>query len=220
MINIANSAELGKLITALSNDIVNAHIHWTLYCDLHEAIQAQPVVWSQSNTFWYLTLEAHVTTAILHLCRAFDQEQKSLHLLSWLKTIKANLQCFDIDDFKKRLSGNAFVDSLAETYRKPDPITLDNDITLCDVSDPLVKKLVTHRNNSVAHRSATLAVNSKPLRPDLLLSDDELNALLARALHILNQYSHFFSATTYSVNMIGRHDYRFIFSSVAAAVEE
>lgn len=218
MIRIASSVEFGKLITALSSDVVDAHIHWRLHCDLHEAIQAHPIVWAQSRTFWQMTLNAHAETAIEHLCRVFDQEQSSLHLLSWLKTIQENLHLFDTVEFKRRLAGNAFVDSLVEDSRSPDLVALETDINDCTATDPLVKRLNVHRGNAVAHRSAKQATSDKPLPLELTLSVEDLEALLSRALTVLNRYCQLFAAETYSVSMIGRDDYKYIFSSVTSAV--
>lgn len=219
MIRIASSSEFSKLIKTLSSDIVDAHIHWQLHCDLNEAIQAEHIVRSQSPTFWHLTLKAHSGAAVEHLCRAFDQEQSSLHLLSWLKTILANLEIFETPAFKCRLAGNPFVDSLAEDCRRPDLATLETDIVNCSASDPLVKKLIAHRGSAVAHRSAKLAISSKLLSMELTLSVEDLEALLTRARTVLNRYCQLFAAETYSVSMIGRDDFKFIFSSVVAAVE-
>lgn len=219
MIRISNSSEFCNLITTLSSDVVDAHIHWRLHCDLHEAIQAEPIVWAQSRTFWHLTLTAHAETAIEHLCRAFDQEQSSLHLLSWLKTIQANLYLFETPEFKRRLAGNAFVDSLAEDIRSPDLAKLKTDIGDCAATDPLVKKLMAHRNNAVAHRSAKRALSNKAPPLDRALSVEDIEALLDRARTVLNRYCQLFSAEAYSVSMIGRDDFKFIFSSVVSAVE-
>lgn len=220
MIRIPSSIEFGKLIKALSSDIVDAHIHWRMQCDLRAALQAEPIVWSQSRAFWSLTLTAHAETAIGHLCRAFDQEQSSLHLLSWLKTIQANLHLFDTAEFKQRLAGNAFVNSLAEFPRNPDVAILEADISDCTATDPLVHKLITHRGNAVAHRSAKRAISNKLLPQENTLSYEEIEALLSRALLVLNRYCNLFAAETYSVSMIGHSDYKFVFSSVAAAVEQ
>jgi hypothetical protein len=219
MIPIANSADFGKLITALSSDIVNAHVHWRLRCDLDEAIQAQPIVWAQSRTFWHLTLTAHAETAVVHLCRAFDDNKSALHLQSWLKTIKENLHIFEISEFKLRLSDNAYVESLAEKPRIPDLATLEADISDCAPTDPLVKKLIIHRGNTVAHRNAKLAFSGKPPPLELVLSDEDFETLLLRARTVLNRYCQLFAAQAYSVGMIGRDDFKFIFSSVVSAVE-
>ena len=219
MIPIASSVEFGKLITALSSDVVDAHVHWRMHCDLHEAIQTQPIVWSQSRAFWHLTLAAHAETALEHLCRVFDQQKSSLHLRSWLETIRANINIFETAEFKQRLAGNAFVDSLAEHPRIPDLALLKADIDDCSDTNALVKRLITHRGNVVAHTSAKLAASGKPLPLELALTVENIEALLSRSLTILNRYCQLFAAETYSVNMIGHDDYKYIFSSVASAVD-
>ena len=219
MIRIASSVEFGKLITALSSDVVDANIHWRLYCDLHEAIKAQPIVWAQSRTFWQMTLNAHAETAIEHLCRVFDQEESAFHMLSWLKTIKKYIHLFDTVEFKRRLADNPFVDSLAEDSRSPDLVVLETDINDCTKTNLLVKRLMVHRANAVAHRSAKQITSDKPLPLELTLSIKDLEALLSRARTVLNRYSQLFAAETYSVSMIGCDDYKYIFTSIASAVE-
>ena len=219
MIRVANSSEFKKLIDSLSSDVVDAHIHWRLHLDLYEALQNHPIVRHQSSTFWHLTLKAHVETAIEHLCRAFDQEQSALHLLSWLTTIRDNLHLFDTEEFKQRLAGNAFVDSLAEELRIPDSATLEADISECTATDPLVRKLVVHRGSAVAHRSAKRVISPAPLSAELALSLEDVESLLGRARTVLNRYCQLFAAETFSVNMIGRSDFEFIFKAVAASVE-
>ena len=173
MIKVNDSAEFKRLIGALSDDIVSAAIHWRMQCDLLESMKEYPLVRQQSNTFWHLTLNAHVRTAIQYLCRAFDQEQRSLHLLSWLLTIKENLHLFSTTEFRNRLAHNAFVDSLANGDIKPDEAQLNKDIELCKASDPLVRKLVSFRGSSVAHRSATLTRGGAALPANMVLSVPE-----------------------------------------------
>lgn len=220
MPGLVDSASFGRLITALSRDIVDAHVHWRLHRDVHEAIEAHPIVWQQSRTFWHLTLTAHAEASVSHLCRAFDQERSSLHLLSWLQTIQANLHLFSNGAFRERLATNPFVESLAEGAVAPDARELGADIVLCSVADPLVKRLVGLRGSAVAHTSYKLSASDVPPPTNLALSNDEFQLLLERARGILNKYSQLFSATAYSVNMIGRDDYKFIFKAVEQTVAQ
>ena len=219
MIDIDGSADFAKLIKALSSDVVDAHIHWRLHCDLHEAIQTHPLVWAQSRSFWQLTLTAHAQTALGHLCRAFDQEQSALHLLSWLRTIRKNMHLFEKAEFKRRLAGNAFVDNLAESLIAPDLTMLESDINDCSATDPLVRKLIVHRGNIVAHTGAKRALSERAIPSEFTLSIADFESLLFRSRTVLNRYCHLWAAEVYSVSVVGRDDYKFIFSSVAAAVE-
>jgi hypothetical protein len=80
MIKVKDSTEFSRLLKALADDIVVAHIHYQLYKDLTQSLYDHPRVNSQSRTFWQLTLNAHINTCTHVLCRAYDQETKSLHL--------------------------------------------------------------------------------------------------------------------------------------------
>ena len=210
-------AEFTQLLKALSNDIVDAHIHWRLASDIAKSLQDHPLVAAQSNTFWSLTHKSHVVTALQCLARAFDQEQSSLHLLSWLQIIHDNQSIFDVKEFKTRLRDNPFVESLAASAQSPNPETLKKDVALCAATNPEVNLLVRYRGSQAAHRSKRLAM--RPLQPGTHdLTDAVVEALLDRAKTIFNRYSYMFSAATYSTSIIGRDDYRFIFSAVEAAV--
>ncbi|MBB6247219.1 hypothetical protein [Rhodanobacter sp. A1T4] len=219
MIAVKTSEEFSRLLESLANDVVHANIHWKQWNDLASALDAQPQVWAQSRTFWHLTLNANIFTALQSLCRAYDQHQKSLHLLSWLKTIQANTHLFGQDEFKRRLAGNPFVDSLATAPRAPDPNVLEQDIELCSISDPDVRLLMQYRGNFLAHRNAKSTSSGTANNGKYALPGTQIEVLLERAKTILNRYSYLFSASTHSVNMLGHDDYKYVFKSVQAAID-
>lgn len=215
-----SSVELGKRISALSNDVVNANIHWRMRCDLIDSLQKHPLVGAQSNTFWHYTLKAHATSTIINLCRIFEKRQDTLNLLEYLKTIQNNPNLFETPAFKKRLADNEFVNSLALETRCPDKSILDSDIKSCSANDSLVKKLLDYRGDFFAHKNADIAIGNKLVQPEQLPSNEDISALLERAITIFNRYSNLFQAVTYSTSVIGKDDYKFIFSCVTSAVEE
>ncbi len=75
MIKITDENEFKRLLEGLSNDIVDAHIHYKLYKDLLEANDVFPFVMPQSNTFWSLTLQSHLNTSLYALTKAYDQHK-------------------------------------------------------------------------------------------------------------------------------------------------
>ncbi len=219
MTAIRSSDEFARLLKSLSDDVVYAHIHWRMALDLGASLRQHPLVEAQSKTFWYLTHRAHVSTALQHLCKAFDQEQASLHLLSWLKEIESNISLFDVEAFRARLKDNLYVKSLSESAKKPDPELLIADISLCMATDPLVRKLVAYRGSQAAHRSTKLVLNGNAQAISSSLTDPEVESLLSRAITILNRYSYMFAAETHSTSMIGKDDYKYIFKTVEASVQ-
>lgn len=220
MIDIEDSAEFSRLLKALSDDVVNAHIHYRLYRDLRESLGQHHIVAIQSNTFWSLTLQAHLNSCIHVLCRVYDQNPTALHLRSWLSTIEENLHLFEEEHFRERVKNNPFVESLARSPRKPDCSLLKADIHACSTKDPHVKTLMVHRGSRVAHKSARNVVAERDIGDQHPLTFGDVDELLKRAIGILNRYSGLFAANTYSTQIIGHDDYEFIFKCVEEKVSE
>jgi hypothetical protein len=219
MIDIVNSGQFRRLIEAMSRDIVDAQIHYKLYRDLHAALGKHMVVEAQSRTFWSLTLQAHLNACLHLLCRMYDQNLKALHLRSWLLTIRENLNLFDEKEFRERLKDNPYVESLARHPRKPDATILDKDLRSCSTKDPIVKTLQIHRGSQFVHKSAKNVVAERDIGDDHPLTYGDVEALLKRATEILNRYSNLFAANTYSTQIIGHDDFKFIIQCVEEKVE-
>lgn len=213
------SNQLKAGIHALANDVVDASLHWQLCLGLDEAARKWPLVIQQSNTFWVYTIKAHHNNSVLALCRAFDQETKSLHICALLRLIRSNLPLFRQENFRQRLRDNPFVESLAESAVAPDAAQLTADILSCSSADPLVKRLVVHRNTTIAHSSLKLRLNDTSARSDEVITDDDYETLLGRAKEILNRYSGLFNAEYFSTQPIGHKDYETIFRWVQERVE-
>lgn len=73
------SDQLHAGIRALAKDVVDAVIHWKLSRGILEAAETWPLVIQQSNTFWSLTITAHINVSILAMCRVSDGK------ISWRK---------------------------------------------------------------------------------------------------------------------------------------
>ena len=220
MIPVKSSEEFSRLIEALSRDIVDAQIHYKMFRDLHAALKEKPIVEAQSRTFWSLTLAAHLERTLNLLCRVYDQNSKALHLYSWLLTIREKIDLFDEDNFRERLKDNPYVNSLASDSRKPDQKTLEEDIQLCSSTNDLVKTLLIHRGNRVAHRNASDVIKDKKIGDKYPLTYGDVETLLKRATTILNRYSNLFSANTYSTQMIGHDDFNYIIKCVEEKVQQ
>lgn len=220
MIPFRDEAEFKRLLEGLANDIVDAHIHYRLYKDLKSALIEFPLVVAQSNTFWTTTLKSHLSTSLYMLTKAYDQQNKALHLYSFLQTIKTNSTLFTEANFRERKKNNPYLDSLASEIRIPDLASLEKDISLCSSDDPLVKTLTVHRGNSIAHRNAKNTASGISISETHPLSWEDFELLLARAIEVINKYSNLFEASTYSTKAIGANDFRYIFECVSSAVEQ
>ena len=219
MIEVTNSSEFKRLIQALSLDITSAAIHYRKFKRLLTTLNENPDVEANARTFWSLTLEGALTMCLQALCRAFDQEKTGLHLVNWLRTIEANSHLFSETNFRERLKENSFVESLAAETKQPDPNVLKSDIEACSAKDPLVRTLVIHRGNRIAHRNAKNIVEEFDIDTDHPLGYSEIETLIDRAVSVLNRYSAMFDANTYSTSMIGEDDYEYVIESIKGQIQ-
>lgn len=218
-IDVSDSAEFKCLLQALVNELIDAKDHFRLHQSLDGAIEDYGVEFNQSPAFWSMTLSAHIDAALIRLCKAYDlyEGKPSLNLRNFLETIEANLNFFDEPNFRERLKGNAFVDSLATESRKPDPLQLQRDLEAVSSADPLVKKLTIWRHNYVAHRSRTSALNLKAFNEKNPILFSEIEALISNGLRIVNHYSGLFSATYHT--SIEAKDYKRLLDAVRRDLE-
>jgi hypothetical protein len=215
-IQISDSQQFHRLLSALADELVEAEVHFKLYKDLTAAIPEYLVEVNQSRTFWSLTLTAQLDAVVHRLCRAYDQYDSGnppVNLRNLLDTIDANQHLFDEPNFRERLKGNPFVDSLAATPRRPDSAQLQK-----NHADPLVKKIVIQRNNLYAHLSSAHALDAKAFAEKYPISLPDIEALLANGITIVNRYSDLFIATRHSTNIVGRDDYRRVLEAVREAI--
>jgi hypothetical protein len=219
-LKLKSSEEFRRLLTALLDDLVDARFHFTLHQNLSKVGEEYAMEIAQSPTFWGLTLSAHMDAVMLRLCRAYDTyEHTALNLRNLLDTVRANLSIFDEPNFRERLKGNLFVDSLAADLKRPDHAQLEKDIEAVSDSDPLVCNLVMWRHNYVAHRNSHFTLNPKKFDSQYPLLFTEIDVLLDRALEIGNRYSLLFDASAHATLMVGRDDYLNVLKAVREHVE-
>jgi hypothetical protein len=204
VIRIVESQQMTHLVETLADDVIHARFHYDLLLGLAEEFASDIRVYNESAAFWGLVNTALRDAVLVRLSRAYDQERRSLSLLNWLETIRANLQLFEPGAFRQRIAGNAFIESLSATPRIPDAARLDEDIESVSKDDPLVKRLIRLRHNAYAHMSANaVAAGTHPFRTHALLPPEYV-ALLERGRAILNRYSSLFNASTFSDQLVGR----------------
>ena len=219
ILKIRSVEEFERLLNSLSNEAVTANIHFRLYKALIAAQSEFGVAFSQSWTFWSLTIQAHVDTALLHLCRVYDQHDDALSLRNLLDTIEANFHLFDEQNFRERLKDNPFVASLAEGVKRPPADEIKSDRSSVMHSNSLVQSLVVQRGHHIAHRNAQLIANQKGLAERFELTEKGVEELLVNAMRVLNRYNTLFRASSYSTQMIGHDDYRYVLKTIAEHVE-
>lgn len=96
-IKLKDELQFRSLLDALAQDVVDAHIYWNMWKSLTELLPQWVDVQVEASTFWHYTRSAHLRTALASLSRAFDQEQRSLHLKNWLVAIGEHRHLFTVE---------------------------------------------------------------------------------------------------------------------------
>ncbi len=218
--SIRSSEEFAHLLKALVDDIRFSHDCYQLYRKLGQASQEYTVEFCQTPAFWYVTRGALIDTAMLRLCRVYDQHNSANHLHGLLLTIKANPGIFEEAQFRERLKDNPHVDSLAKHGTVPDRFELERDLALTSVDDPDVSVLYKWRGSVVAHSNAEIAKGSKQWTKDNPLSSERIEKLIVRAYEIFNRYCVLFNATSYSKLLIGEGDYENLFKLLRLGLQQ
>ncbi len=73
---------------------------------------------NQAPGFWGLTMNAHISSTLMHLNNLFGKgvKEKHLHMRSFLDFVKENLDIFSREAFEKRLRAVNRYDELAEQF--------------------------------------------------------------------------------------------------------
>lgn len=218
VIVISTSAEMAAVVNGLANDVIHARFYYDLLIALAREFEKDPRIYNESKSFWGSVSTALRDAVLVRLTRAYDQDQRSLSLVNWLDTIRANLALFEPQAFRQRAADRAFAESLAAAHRIPNSDQLDTDRNSVSDNDPLVLKLIKLRHNGSAHVAAkTVAAGIDPFRKHALHPAEYL-ALLERAKAILNRYSSLFQASTFSDKIVGADDYLFVVRAIQASL--
>jgi hypothetical protein len=114
---------------------------------------------------------------------------------------------FSVEEFRKRLKDNPFVDILAEYARDINPQELDNDIKRFNAL-LIVKKLRKWRNNYVAHKAIKSGLSDFQILAHNAISELEISTFLDECHILINKYMGLFKATTWSKGIIGNDDFK------------
>lgn len=145
------------------------------------------------------------------------KDKPNLNLPNFLETIEANLHLFNEPDFRERLKGNPFIDSLAREPRRPDAMQLRKDLESVSETNPLVKKLSIWRHRYVAHHSRTSALDPALFIAQNPLPYSEIGELITNGVNIVNRYSGLFSATFHTSLPV--KDYQYLLDAVRRDLE-
>ena len=220
-IQVRNSAEFKRLVEALVLELVDANIGFNMYMNLIAAhVQDRTRAMQESWTFWSLTIQGHLDSAIFRLCRIYDQRLTNLGLPGFLDTIKCNQDLFSKPKYAERLQGRDHAPTLIEHFEPLNAPQLQTDIAyVTRDSNPTVDRLIDIRHNYYSHRNARDVVADVVIAEAYPHMRDEVGEILSNGLAIVNRYSLLFDANSYPGQIIGQSDYHYVLRAVQERID-
>jgi hypothetical protein len=129
-IQVRDSTEFKRLVEAIALELVDANIAFRMQTDLIAAYEGESRdAMRQGWTFWSLTIQAHLDSAVFRLCRIYDQDDKNLGLRGFLHTIQSNQHLFAKPQFAQRVASRPHAESLIADFAALDPQQTDGTTT-------------------------------------------------------------------------------------------
>jgi hypothetical protein len=165
----------------------------------------------QAWTFWSLTIQAHLDSAVLRLCRIYDQQSRNVGLRGFLHTIESNQHLFSKEQFSARIQGRPHAESLIEAFAPLEAHQIGADLAyVTRASNPVVDRLIAIRHNYYSHRNAQDVVVDRAVAEAYPHMRHEVGELLTGGIAIVNRYSMVFDANSWSTFIVGRDDYHYL----------
>lgn len=217
-ISITNEDQLDKLLRAISWELVQADVFLKLRDDLQKSIPEYVSEMNNSNTFWHLTFDGLLDACMIRLCRAFDSDKKASSLPNLLLTIRNNRHFFAESLFRLRMEGRDIEEAVLSKDNVPSIEAIDYDLERTSRRNSKVRDLIEWRGNVYAHRNWERVVRAEDFENRPVLSLEDISELLKMGLDIVNNYSRLFKIHSYSSQIVGHDDFRFVLRSIRGEV--
>ena len=165
--------EFDYVVEHLTHEAYRARTHWDAWVAMEEAFTEYWEEFNLAPAFWELTRRAHQDILILRLGRLYDTHPSSTSLGNLLMTLKE----------KTSLAGTI----LPTKAKKLTTTKLDRDMKSVSTANPSVNKLVTIRNQYLAHRGPQ-HVTKGTFAGLPKLEKQHLSHLLKNAIRIMTTY--------------------------------
>jgi len=211
-IQVGNSGELKRVIEALALELVDANIAFKMHTHLVSAYEGEyGDAMREAWTFWSLTMQGHLDSAVFRLCRIYDQDDKNLGLRGLLDTIRSNQHLFSLEQFSARMQSRPQPDLLIANFELLNSAQIGVDMDYATrATNPVVDRLMAVRHNYYSHRNARDVVAERAVAETYPHMRHEVGDLLDGGLAIVNRYSTLFDLNTWSNSIVGGSDYHYV----------
>jgi hypothetical protein len=172
-IRVRSRDEFDWLIEHLTDEAYRARDNWDFWGSFEKACGEYSTELNQTPAFWELTRRAHQDILALRLGRLYDPHTTAASLGNLLQTMHDHMAN----------PGTCFPPALKEL----ESMALIHDISMVSDENPVVAKLLTLRNEYLAHRGKK-HVQKGTFESLPTLDRGEIDALVENAIDLLRRY--------------------------------
>lgn len=186
-------------LESLVTEACRAYDHWNLLLHINESSEEYIREIYQTVFFWNTVRRSLQDGVILRLATMLDPRKDVVSMPNILRLIEIHA----------RGNGSRLGIELADF----DSVKIEDDIKSVHKLEPVVEKILTLRNDVIAHRSANIiATHRINLLPEI--TNDEVNALLDLLYNLATKYAVLYGQNPTFRHMIGSDDYQQLFKAL------
>jgi hypothetical protein len=186
-------------LESLVTESCRAYDHWNLLLHINESSEEYIREIYQTVFFWNTVQRSLQDGVILRLATMLDPRKDVVSMPNILRLI----------DIHARGNGSQLGIELADF----DSVKIEDDIKSVHKLDPVVEKILTLRNDFIAHRSANIiATHRINLLPEI--KNEEVNAMLDLLYDLATKYAVLYGKNRTSRRMVGSDDYKLLFEGL------
>jgi hypothetical protein len=186
-------------LQSLVTESCRAYDHWYLLLHINEASVDYIREISQTVFFWNTVQRSLQDGVILRIATLLDPRKDVVSMPNILRLIDAHVR------------GNG--STLGIELDNVDSVKIEDDMKSVHKLDPIVDKILTLRNDFIAHRSANIiATHRINLLPEI--KNEEVNAMLDLLYDLATKYAVLYGHNRTSRRMLGSDDYKHLFASL------
>ncbi len=186
-------------LESLMTDSCRAYDHWSLLLHINESSREYIREIYQTECFWNTVQRSLQDGVILRIATLLDPRKDVVSMPNILRLI----------DIHARGNGS----KLGIELDNFDAVKIDEDIKSVHKLDPTVEKVLTLRNDFIAHRSVNIiATHRINLLPEI--KNDEISAMLDLLYDLATKYAVLYGHNRTGRKMMGSDDYKRLFAAL------
>src|SRR5688572_16063605 len=80
--------ELSKQIKCLERELFNAKVHYEIFQGIADVWAEHVRATQHSPVFWQYTMDAHISTTVIRLCRVYDSNRQAIRISQFLSDVE------------------------------------------------------------------------------------------------------------------------------------